>query len=628
MRCRVMIVGTMSPRRSSPTKPQPTRSNHPLRTCGLLLLVSLAVRLALWWPVAASGMSPMYDEGAYLTRAVGYGNVLKAYATGLQPTETDLFWAYRSGGWPPLHPLLIGVVFAIFGPSVALARLAVAVQSALTTCVVYTLTRRLADRRSALTAAGVHIVYPSFVAYSHLLWSESTYVLVFLSALYFAVRAVDAEQPRRQVVFVLLCGVLLGLAGLTRAAVLPLLIVVPAWLAWKIRHRLRRVLLPLAAFALSLLVLSPWLATLWARESRFVLLTTTAGYNLYLGNNPWSQEDQARRQVRAALAAYMTKHDVSRDEAGRALALAYIREDFGGFAARCWQHARAMWVPDWYVMRHVLYAAYPPMPNAVVLVLLAVFAGAVVVLIGGAANGMTARGIQFNQRGLLLACVLFGILPNLPSIANSRMTFPLLAMLLPATGAGLVTLAQRRAWGRAAIALVATAAAMWILNPSLPSGAFGTRNQVSAHYAPTAGWLKRVFGAADITMKDRILLRYVGDGACGPVQASILTDTYVFQDSDARELTWTDPSLGSVMRAEIATADATAGPPTIRLALSETNQAVTIQPVQPSAWRRWRPTGLADIEYMWLGSAGIPDEQDLGVERKVVVDGLEEFVSR
>ena len=63
------------------------------------------------------------------------------------------------------------------------------------------------------------------------------------------------------------------------------------------------------------------------------------------------------------------------------------------------------------------------------------------------------------------------------------------------------------------------------------------------------------------------------------------------------------------MRAEIATADATAGPPTIRLALSETNQAVTIQPVQPSAWRRWRPTGLADIEYMWLGSAGIPDEQ-------------------
>ena len=102
-----MILLGMSPSRPSPAELQTTRASHPLRTCGLLLLVSLAVRLALWWPVAASGMSPMYDEGAYLTRAVGYGNVLKAYATGLQPTETDLFWAYRSGGWPPLHPLLI-----------------------------------------------------------------------------------------------------------------------------------------------------------------------------------------------------------------------------------------------------------------------------------------------------------------------------------------------------------------------------------------------------------------------------------------------------------------------------------------------------------------------------------------
>ncbi len=599
----------MSPRRSSPTKPQPTRSNHPLRTCGLLLLVSLAVRLTLWWPVAASGMSPMYDEGAYLTRAVGYGNVVKAYLTGSQPTEMDRAWAYRSGGWPPLHPLLIGLVFAIFGPSVALARLVVVVQSALTTGVVYALTGRLASQRSALVAAGVHIVYPSFLAYSHLLWSESTYALACLSALYFAVRAIHAERSGAQILFGLLCGVFLGLAGLTRAAVLPLLIVVPVWLAWKIRPRLRRVLLPIGAFGVSLLVLSPWLATLWARENRFVLLTTTAGYNLYLGNNPWSQEDQARGEVRAALEAYMAEHNVSRDEAGRALALAYIREDIGGFLVRCCQHARAMWVPDWYVMRHVLYAAYLPMPNAAALALLAAFVAAVVVLLGSAAYGFGTRRVKLNHRGLLLACVLFGMLPSLPSIANSRMTFPLLALLLPATGVGLATCVQRRAWGRGAIALIATIGAMWILNPGLPNGAFGTRSQASAHYGAVAGALESVFGATDVAAKDRVLLRWIGDNPQDSVLLSVLSADHVFESSNSRELTCPSLKHGDIIRIELIAPNATAGPPTIQLTLPATGQTAVLRPVDAQAWRQWRPSGLKEVEYMWLGSAGIPDEQ-------------------
>ena len=305
----------------------------------------------------------------------------------------------------------------------------------------------------------------------------------------------------------------------------------------------------------------------------------------------------------------MTEHDVSRDEAGRALARAYIREDFGGFLARCWQHARAMWVPDWYVMRHVLYAGYPPLPNGAVLALLALFAGSVVVLLGGAAYGLVARGTEFNHRGLLLACVLFGMLPSLPSIANSRMTFPLLVMMLPAVGVGLAAIVQRRVWGRAAIALAATGVAMWILNPTMPSGAFGARNQVSAHYAPAATWLNRIFGAANLAVKDRVLLRQTGDRPRGAVQVSILSDAHVFKDTGARERTWENPRPGDMTGLDIIAPDNAAGPPTIRLALPTANQAATIQPVQPSAWRRWRPSGLADIEYMWLGAAGIPDEQ-------------------
>lgn len=593
--------------------PQITRRGRSVRTYGLLFLASLAIRMVCWLPVVQSGTPPMYDEVSYVSRAVGYEDVLKAYLKGgifwAQPTKSDLERAYQDGGWPPLHPLLIGAAFGLFGRGMALARLVVVLQGALTTCVVFALTARLSTRRVALVAAGLHIFYPSFLAYAHLLWSETTYVLACLSALYFAVRAVDADRPGRQVLLAGLSGACLGLAGLTRAAVLPLLIVVPAWLAWKTAKPRQRLVLPVVGFGMSVLVLSPWLATLHAREQRLVLLSTTAGYNLYLGNNPWIGEEHNRPKIRAALNAHMRERGVSRDEAGRALALAYIREDPGGFVWRSWRHARALWVPDWYVMRHVLYATYPALPTAAAVALLGLLAASVVLLLGCAGYGFGCCGPEFRHRSLLLGCVLFGMLPSLPTIANSRMTLPLLAMLLPAAGVGLTTLAARRVWIRAAAVLAATGVALWALNPSLPRGALGTRNQASAHYASMVHWLERLFGAEGIATQDRLLLRCTDGNLPGAVHLSILSDGYVFGATQSRSLSWPYPAPGEVKTLKIRAPHAAAEPPTLRLTLPATTRSATIQPVQPEAWRRWHPTGLNGIEYAWMGSVGLSDAE-------------------
>jgi len=206
------------------------RSGHPkstLRTISALFLLSLVVRLAVWAPVVHSDTLPLYDETSYLRRALAYERLAKSYLGGgifwAEPSAADAEQAYFRGVWPPLHPLLIGLVFGVVGRSLALARLVVVLQSAATTCVVFALTSRLATRRAALVAAGIHIVYPSFLAYSHLLWSETTYILACLGGLYLAVRTVEEERAKRQVLFAVLSGACLGLAGLARAAVLPLL---------------------------------------------------------------------------------------------------------------------------------------------------------------------------------------------------------------------------------------------------------------------------------------------------------------------------------------------------------------------------------------------------------------------
>jgi 4-amino-4-deoxy-L-arabinose transferase-like glycosyltransferase len=605
-----MIALAMSPSRASPGALQMPRSRSPLRTGGLLLLVSLAVRLAFWGPVAGSGMSPMYDEGTYVMRAVGYGKVLSAVATGARPTETDRIWAYRDGRWPPLHPLLIGVAFAVFGPSVALARLVVAVQSALTTPVVYALTRRLADDRSALLAAVLHIVYPSFIAFSHLIWSETTYMLVCLAALTCVVRVVGEERLRRQLVWAALAGVLLGLAGLARAAALPLFVALPVWLAWRVRQR-RRLLLPLVVLGAGLVTIEPWESTLWEREGQFRLLTTKSGYYLYEGNNPWFGQDRAKREMRAKLEEYAQTHDVSRDDAGRALAIEYIRSDIGGFLLRGAQRLRALVVPDWYVLRHVIYAAYPALPVTLAFVVLFSLTVSFVLLAACVVYGLWVGRTGLRHRSLLVACVLLSGLPSLVTIAFSRLTLPLLAILLPAAGVGLSRVVARRAWGRGLIAVVAATGALWLVNPRIPDGAFGARNVASSYYVPVVRCLERVFGARDTAAKDRILLRRVGDEVRGLTGISIRNDEYVFEFEDARvrDMAWTHRSDDDVIRLDIVAPRVPAEPPRLRLSRPTAGREATIQPVRPSAWRRWCPTGLAGIEYMWLGSAGIPDEQ-------------------
>jgi len=599
-----------TPEQSTPARPG-RRGKSTLRTILVLFFLSLAIRVAVWAPVAHSRVPPIYDEVTYVERATAYENLAKSYLKGAifwaDPSERDLRRAYRKGVWPPLHPVLLGLTFAVLGRSLAIARFVVVLQSAATTCVVFALTSRLATRRAALIAAGIHIVYASFVAFSHLLWSETTYILMGLSALYFAVRAADEQRLRRQLLFAVLAGVFLGLAGLTRAAVLPLLIALPAWLLWKVKLRQRRWLLPVTLLGASLLVLSPWQATLWKREGRFTALSTKSGYYLYEGNNPWQAEEAGVLKMRRALEEYVREHGASRDEAGRALGMAYIREDLAGFVGRCFERAKTLWGPDWFIVRHLLYAAYPPLPLPVTIALLVIVAASFPVLISCILHGICGRGAEFRYRSLLLTCVLFSMLPNVLCVVNSRMTLPLLAMLLPAAGVGLAALAERRAWGRGVILLAVTAVGLWALNPQMPRVALGAWNQASAYYLPVAGFIERNLSRWDIATADRFALRYTGDKTLGPVRLTIANGPYFFVPSISRSLVWTELTPGEVRDVTIRAPRTATSPPVVQLTLLQTGRSQRLCPVRRDAWRHWRPTALDGIEYYWAGSAGLLD---------------------
>jgi len=615
----------------------------PSRIMALLFLASLAVRLALWWPVAQAGVPPVYDEMAYARAAVGYQNVVAACVRGgvfwAQPAETDLRRAYSKGHYPPLHPLLLGLAFAAFGRDLALARLAVVVQSALTTCLVYTFTARLANRRAALAAAGAHLLYPSFLAYSHFLWSETTYILALLAGLYFAIRAVDQQRWTARAGFVIGCGVCLGLAGLTRAAVLPLLIVVPGWLAWAVRspvtrrperssglaeqaaplcsaRRVRggqvwRFAAPAAALTACVITLSPWLAALYANEGRLVPLSAGAGWTSYLKNNPWAsgdslapQEEQARPQMLRTITRYARAHQVSRDQAARALAIEHIRNDFTGFLGRCLDRARALLAPDWFVMRYVLYAAYPPMPQAAAVLIWLLLGVSFLALLTLCVVGLL-RGGELRHRSLLLACVLLGATPHILTVSNSRMGLPLLAVLLPAVGVGLTALRARRGWLPAGLTLACVVLAFAAINWNAARDAVGLPRFVSSHYASALAWWQRMLGVRDVDTQDCVILRTTADRAARLIRVDLPGDRYVLAERGQRSAVWRPSDTHGTVRLKIRAAGSPPTPLEIRLGAPRDGRSLFLRPVQSRAWQRWQPTGLPDVEYTWTGSSGL-----------------------
>ena len=182
------------------------------RTLVLLFVASFLVRLPFLLFAGAHDVQPLYDEANYVGRAEAMGVVLDNLLAGRESSAFEWRSTYRGGVWPPLHPLLL-LLGLRTGLGVVGARLVVLLLSALTTPLVFLVARRFTSRRGALCAAALHVVYPSFVAFGHLLWSETLFLFFLFATLWAFGRLVasdDAAPDPTGWKRALLAGLLLG----------------------------------------------------------------------------------------------------------------------------------------------------------------------------------------------------------------------------------------------------------------------------------------------------------------------------------------------------------------------------------------------------------------------------------
>lgn len=185
----------------------------------------------------------------------------------------------------PLYAYVLGLVYAVAGPSHLAPLVLNVVLGAAMVLLVYEIARRLFDRRVALVAAALAATYRMEIFYEGAVLVETLQTFLTAALTLLCVSALEAPRPAR---FVAL-GAVVGLSGLARQNALlfaPLFALLPLARLVAERAFARRVALSAAVLAGAALVILPATLRNWAVSGDLVLVNSTGGILMYTGWNP------------------------------------------------------------------------------------------------------------------------------------------------------------------------------------------------------------------------------------------------------------------------------------------------------------------------------------------------------
>lgn len=251
----------------------------------LLIVLLLGLGLRAGFSLCLKEKSYQPDEGVYISLArdlLAFG----VYGEGGVPTADK----------PPVVPLGLAASFAVFGQRLWVARLINSLLSVLSAWLLYEYGTLLFGGAVGTLAAGIAGVYPFFIYWSGILMSETTAILLVVSALYLTQRvAAKAGAPREA----WLAGLCWGVAVLTRAQNLYCFAALAAWIA--VDRLRRRESFPFLAFVLPVVLLAgAWVA----RNHRLVgswTMDTHSGYTMIIRTMFYDEDNIDTGVAHAAL---------------------------------------------------------------------------------------------------------------------------------------------------------------------------------------------------------------------------------------------------------------------------------------------------------------------------------------
>jgi len=395
----------------------------------LLILFTLLAGAVRW--VALDQVFPLRLRGD----EIYYAEIARQIA------DEHRHYSSRRNAWagsPPAHPFLLSQVippgepYSIQPDRQVLKRfllLQVLISTALVLAIGL-LGRLLFDPRTGAIAALLAALYPTFIAYSHYLWSENLFLLLLLVAMALAVRVgrTGGWWPT------ILAGTFFGLSALTREIGL---LLAGGMVLWLIRVGVpdRRRALARGALLLgcALLVIAPWTMRNYLRFERLVPVSTVGWMGLregnMLGGPTWLRPDKSA--LLDFRAGYFGEPDeMARMDRTRREALQAIRDEEPlWLVKKIVRNSALLFSPDSFLFRKLSRLSYGkpglwPVRSLLALTILA--------YLGVMCSGLYGIALARKRGQVLLPLVVFAVVFGLHVVANAscRYRLPLMPVMI------------------------------------------------------------------------------------------------------------------------------------------------------------------------------------------------------
>jgi len=194
------------------------------------------------------------------------------------------FFGGPTAMWPPGYPAVLGALYFFVGPNVLAAKLLNVLLGALVSLVAYEIGARAFDRRTGLGAALILAAFPSQVLFTSLLMSELLFEAVFAVTVLVVLRGAGTDGSVSRRVLVAL-GLLAGAGTLVRGEMGLFPLVLLAYWGLSTRAWRKAVRYAVTVAAVSLVFIGPWFVRNLVKMDAPVVVSTTLGGNLWMGNH-------------------------------------------------------------------------------------------------------------------------------------------------------------------------------------------------------------------------------------------------------------------------------------------------------------------------------------------------------
>ncbi len=245
---------------------------------GLIFVIAFLNR----WLYYRTGFNPGFEH-----RGIPFGDALEYDILAINILQGKGFGHFLYGFKyqsfiEPFYPLFLTFFYSFFGHNYSIIKIVQALIGILNCLVVYKIGKRVFNQKIGFISGLIMAFYIPYMLLNFQLMRETLFNFLFGISVLLLLET--GEKPRFKKAVI--CGILIGLTGLTRPAGLILSIVSLLWLPFKIKERIFRAFKSgILVFSVSLLTISPWLIRNYFIHGAFII--SSGGYRqFWTGANP------------------------------------------------------------------------------------------------------------------------------------------------------------------------------------------------------------------------------------------------------------------------------------------------------------------------------------------------------